>query len=395
MNTKRVFFLFMLAVLAFAKTASAQLPEVTLSENAKISLLTCSEGEELYSIFGHSAIRVTDPELGIDWVFNYGVFDFNDPDFYPKFVRGKLNYILAVSSYKNFERGYIFEERFIYEQVLNLSLNEKQLLLDSLSINYLPENRYYLYDFLFDNCATRIRDILVETIPRTLNFDYSKFDQGLSFRELLMPNLIDMPWAGLGINLLLGVSADRTAHPWEYMLLPEHLMAAFENVSVANNSILAPLSQLPNVLLEGKILSSNSLRQVPLMVFILLLLLSFYVTYVNLRKGKLNYWFDRFLFGVSGLLGVVLAFQWLGSDHAVMANNFNLLWAHPFHLVAAISMSIKGMKKVVRIYFGVNSFLMVLLMLFWFILPQTLPFPMFAVVAAIAVRSAVIFRFNR
>lgn len=395
MNTKRLFFLVMLAFLAIVKTASAQLPEVTLSENAKISLLTCSGGEELYSIFGHSAIRVHDPEYGIDWVFNYGVFDFNDPDFYPKFVRGKLNYILAVSSYKNFEIGYIFEERSIYEQVLNLSLNEKQMLLDSLSINYLPENRYYLYDFLFDNCATRIRNILVETTPRPLNFDYSTFDEGLSFRELLMPNLVDMPWAGLGINLLLGVSADRTAHPWEYMFLPEHLMAAFENVSVANDSILAPLSQPPSVLLEGKTLSGSSLRQAPLMVFILLLLLSFYVTYVNLRKSKLNYWFDRFLFGIAGLLGVVLAFQWFGSDHTVMANNFNLIWAHPLHLVAAITMSLKGMKKIVRIYFGINSILMVLLMLFWVIIPQTLPFPMFPVVAAMAVRSAVIFRFNR
>ncbi len=395
MNTKRLFFLVMLAFLAIVKTASAQLPEVTLSENAKISLLTCSGGEELYSIFGHSAIRVHDPEYGIDWVFNYGVFDFNDPDFYPKFVRGKLNYILAVSSYKNFEIGYIFEERSIYEQVLNLSLNEKQMLLDSLSINYLPENRYYLYDFLFDNCATRIRNILVETTPRPLNFDYSTFDEGLSFRELLMPNLVDMPWAGLGINLLLGVSADRTALPWEYMFLPEHLMAAFENVSVANDSILAPLSQPPSVLLEGKTLSGSSLRQAPLMVFILLLLLSFYVTYVNLRKSKLNYWFDRFLFGIAGLLGVVLAFQWFGSDHTVMANNFNLIWAHPLHLVAAITMSLKGMKKIVRIYFGINSILMVLLMLFWVIIPQTLPFPMFPVVAALAVRSAVIFRFNR
>ncbi|MFA5647681.1 MAG: DUF4105 domain-containing protein [Bacteroidales bacterium] len=395
MNTKRLFFLVMLAFLAIVKTASAQLPEVTLSENAKISLLTCSGGEELYSIFGHSAIRVHDPEYGIDWVFNYGVFDFNDPDFYPKFVRGKLNYILAVSSYKNFEIGYIFEERSIYEQVLNLSLNEKQMLLDSLSINYLPENRYYLYDFLFDNCATRIRNILVETTPRPLNFDYSTFDEGLSFRELLMPNLVDMPWAGLGINLLLGVSADRTALPWEYMFLPEHLMAAFENVSVANDSILAPLSQPPSVLLEGKTLSGSSLRQAPLMVFILLLLLSFYVTYVNLRKSKLNYWFDRFLFGIAGLLGVVLAFQWFGSDHTVMANNFNLIWAHPLHLVAAITMSLKGMKKIVRIYFGINSILMVLLMLFWVIIPQTLPFPMFPVVAAMAVRSAVIFRFNR
>src|SRR5690554_6590975 len=117
MHTKRLFFLLATIVLTLAKTASAQLPGVILSERAEVSLLTCSAGEELYSIFGHSAIRVNDPESGVDWVFNYGVFDFNDPNFYPNFVRGKLNYMLAVSSYKNFERAYIFEDRSIYEQV--------------------------------------------------------------------------------------------------------------------------------------------------------------------------------------------------------------------------------------------------------------------------------------
>lgn len=394
MYIKRLFFLLATIVLTLVKTVSAQLPDVTLSESAEVSLLTCSAGEELYSIFGHSAIRVNDPGSGVDWVFNYGVFDFNDPNFYPNFVRGKLNYILAVSSYKNFERGYIFEGRFIYEQVLNLSLNERQMLLDSLSINYLPENRYYLYDFFFDNCATRIRNIFFETIPRTLDFDYSRLDENLSYRELLMPSLVGKPWAELGINLLLGVSTDRAAQPWEYMFLPEHLMALFKHVSVANDSAAVLLAQPPNLLLEGDIIPVNRFRQTPLLVFILLLILSGYITLVN-RKGKPNYFFDRFLFGVVGLLGIVLAFQWFGSDHAVMSNNYNLIWAHPLHLMASIVLWLKGFTKFKRIYFGVNLIIMVLLMLFWFALPQTLPFAMFPVVAAMAIRSAVIFSFNR
>ena len=395
MHTKQFIILLITFVLAFVKPTSAQLPDVTLSENANVSLLTCSAGDELYSIFGHSAIRINDPDSGVDWVFNYGVFDFNDPNFYPNFVRGKLNYILAVSSYKNFERGYVFEDRYIYEQVLNLSLTEKQMLLDSLAINYLPENRYYLYDFLFDNCATRIRDIFVEAIPSTLTFDYSELDEGLSFRELLMPNLVGKPWPELGINLLLGVSADKTAQPWEYMFLPEHLQTAFKNVSIARDSLAISLAQPANVLLEGDAVSATKFRHAPLLVFLLLLILSGCFTFVNLRKGRVNNWFDKFLFGVIGLLGIILAFQWFGSDHAVMSNNYNLLWAHPLHFIAAIILSLKGFGKAKRIYFGINLVLMVLLMLFWFILPQNLPFAMLPVVATLAIRSAVIFSFNR
>lgn len=392
MNRNKIIGILFAMLLLAQSPAFSQLPVVILTDEAKVSLLTCSKGEELYSIFGHSAIRIADSVLGVDWVFNYGTFNFSDPNFYPNFVKGKLNYILSVSLFKNFEYSYIHEGRFMYEQVLNLNQQEKQQLLDSLRINFMPENRYYLYDFLFDNCATRIRDIFVESIPREIEFDYSLLNDGKSFRELLRPNVEDKPWAMLGINLLLGSSADRAAQPWEYMFLPEHMMTAFANANFLQDSVVIPFTQKPVVLLSGEELPKSKFQDLPFFVFLLFMLFTVVITYLNVKKERSFWWFDRVLFGMVGVLGIVIAFQWFCSDHAVMSNNYNIIWAQPLHLIAAILLTAKRFRKAVKIYAGVNAVLLLLLLIFWFLLPQELPFPLFPLVAAMMVRSTVIYK---
>lgn len=139
--------LIILILLVLSVNIKAKTSEIILSDSAKISLLTCSSGSELYSIFGHSAIRVKDVRNRLDIVFNYGTFDFSEPNFYPNFVRGRLNYILSASHFEDFKYAYIEENRSISEQILNITKDEKQHLLDSILINYMPENRYYRYDF--------------------------------------------------------------------------------------------------------------------------------------------------------------------------------------------------------------------------------------------------------
>ncbi len=393
---RRSFFSVMVVItsLFFGGITNAQLPSVSLTDSSKVSLLTCSQGDELYSIFGHSAIRVSDPVVGIDWVFNYGTFNFSDPNFYPNFVKGKLNYILDASAYKRFEYSYIYENRFIYEQEINLYLHEKQQLLDSLSINYLPENRYYLYDFLFDNCATRIRDIFVEAIPRDIEFDYTALGEDKTFRQLLMPFVKEKPWAKLGINLLLGVRADRIAEPWEHMFLPDHMLIAFQYASFKENGKTTPFAQPPKEILKGAKLEENGFKNSTLFVFILVLLITVAVSFRDVKRLKTTRWFDVILFGLVGLLGGVIAFQWFGSDHVVMARNFNLIWAHPLHLVVAIVLVVSPFSKLVKYYFGLMIILLVLLIIFWFLLPQQLPLPMLPLVGALALRSAVNFRFH-
>ncbi len=236
MIRKGIFILFFAALLYQPAVGSSRIPPMMLSQEARITLLTCSPGDELYSVFGHSAIRVQDPAYDLDWVFNYGTFDFSDPNFYTNFVKGKLNYILSVSEYHHFEYSYAMENRWIWEQELNITPYEKQYLFDSLRINRLPENRYYLYDFFFDNCATRIRDIFTEALERDILYDYQGLEQGQTFRELLMPYLAEKPWAKLGINLGLGLPADKRATPWDYMFLPDHMMTVFGDAMLSDKN---------------------------------------------------------------------------------------------------------------------------------------------------------------
>jgi hypothetical protein len=388
---RKIFFTFFILSSIFRGQFSySQLASFTLSDSAKISLLTCSPGEELYSIFGHSAIRVTDHKVGVDWVFNYGTFDFSDPDFYPNFVKGRLNYILSVAKYHNFEYTYIHEGRYIFEQLLNLEQKEKQHLFDSLLINYLPENRYYLYDFLFDNCATRIRDIIVEAVPREIQFGYQSLEQNKTYRELLMPYVLEKPWAKLGINLLLGTTADRKASCWDYMFLPDHMMTAFLHAKIKADNEFVTFNSNFHTLLEGKEVSKNRLKNFPLFTFSLFLILSIWISYYNITTGSQSRWFDAIVFGLVGFLGFVIAFQWFGSDHVVMAWNLNILWTHPLHLIAIFMLFSKKCASFTKIYFLLNFFLLSFVLLAWPFLPQVLPIPVYPLVLALAIRTFVI-----
>lgn len=385
-------FLFLFCVLSFLK-GSAKKYEINLSDSSQISLLTCSSGDELYSIFGHSAIRVSDPKRNLDIVFNYGTFDFYDPNFYPNFVRGHLNYILSISPYRDFKQAYVEEGRWIWEQRLNINLDEKQHLFDSLFINYRPENRCYRYDFFGDNCATRIRDVFVKTIHREITFDYSSFKQGESFRQLLMPNLAHKPWAKLGINLLLGLPADRVASPWEYMYLPEHLQASFQYSSLLSDSVKLPFTQQSKVILKGKQSSDQNVWGSPLQIFIVILMVASFLSYRDFKRGVKSLWFDRILLILFGLLGVLFTFLWAGTAHRSMVWNFNLLWANPFHLIVVFFLSMKKIRRWVQTYLSVNLIVLLALLITWPFLPQALPWVIYPVIMAMAMRLCIITHF--
>jgi hypothetical protein len=378
-------FLFLFYIVLTLEVSAKKL-DTHLTDNSTISLLTCSSGDELYSIFGHSAIRVSDPINNLDIVFNYGTFDFSDPNFYPNFVRGKLNYILSVSYFEDFRESYVEERRWIWEQKLNISLSEKQHLLDSLLINYQPENRYYHYDFFNDNCATRIRDIFVQTIPRQITFDYTSFEKGKSFRQLLMPDLVSQPWSKLGINLLLGLPADRIATTWDYMYLPEHLHAAFQHASFSSDSVKQSFAQHPIVLLKGKDPSSKIIWWSPLYVFLLVLIIALHVSNKDYKKGVKSLWFDRLLLIIFGLLGVLFTFLWVGTAHKSMVWNFNLLWANPFHLIVVWFMSLKKPRRWVKTYLSLNLVILVFVLITWPFLPQSLPWAIYPIVLAMVIR---------
>jgi len=380
------------AVFLNLTTVSAQESIISLSRESKVTLLTCSPGNELYSVFGHSAIRVTDPLLNLDTVFNYGTFDFDDPNFYMNFIRGKLNYKLDASSYRNFEYSYVIEDRSIYEQELNLTYEQKQYLFDSLVINYQPENQYYLYDFFFDNCATRIRDIFNEAIDSEIVFDYASLEPGKTFRDLLMPYLAEKPWARLGINLVLGLPADKKATGWDYMFLPDHMMTVFGDAQIEQENGIIEFTRENETLLNGSGVKKTSFPHLPFWVFLMVLLISIILSHLDLQSKKFSWWYDTILFGITGLLGLVIAFMWFGTDHHVTAWNLNIIWANPFHLVIIFFFSVRKNLKLLKYYFMTNLALLILLIFTWPLLPQPLPWMVMPLVMAMIVRSAVILR---
>ncbi|MFO7596490.1 MAG: DUF4105 domain-containing protein, partial [Desulfocurvibacter africanus] len=213
---------------------------LSLSGASSVSVLTMLPGGELYSAWGHTAIRITDPLAGLDVTFNYGTFDFDQPDFYLKFVRGQLDYELSAASFEQTLRAYRFLERAVIEQQLDLTLEQRNRLFGLLQANYLPENRAYRYDFFFDNCSTRPRDILENTLALHIGSD--KADPNAdSFRRLLKAGLADKPWTEFGIDLVLGLPSDRIATPRERLFLPLELLTALDTLHIGDGMDKKPI----------------------------------------------------------------------------------------------------------------------------------------------------------
>lgn len=301
-----------------------------LSEESTISILTCRPGDDVYNIFGHNAVRVQDSSVGVDEVYNYGLFSFEEEGFVMKFLRGKLRYWVGRSSMKGFLRGYVHEKRSVIEQTLDLDLAQKNKLYRALVENQKPENRYYLYDFFYDNCATRIRDILTDNI--TL-LEYTSIDsEQYSFRQLLDQFNYKSPWIDFGMDLLVGTPADKTASPQAQMYLPEYLFNNLEKASLAHK----PLVKSTQLILDYEAEIATRSRVpffTPTLLFGLLLLLELFF-FLKAGKEKLKWLshYDNLAFLLLGIGSMILVFMWFGTDHSTTKNNLNLLWMSPLFL---------------------------------------------------------------
>ncbi|HET6567484.1 MAG TPA: DUF4105 domain-containing protein, partial [Rhodothermales bacterium] len=310
-----------------------------LSDQAQLSLITVLPGDELYSLFGHSAFRVYDPATGVDELFNYGTFDFSNPvTFALKFAYGKMDYMLSTTSYPREAYLYAtYEKRPIIEQVLNLSPDQVRVVYQFLQTNALPENRTYRYDFLFDNCSTRLRDVLTTTLDGDVRFAPVP-DPNESFRHLLDPYVADRPFLDLGFDLLLGMPTDRVATPREATFLPDYLMASFAHAKVTVDGTIQPLvARTDTVFWTPSRGRKQAALPYPAILFWLVFAGGAVLTYLEVRRGgPSGRVFDGVLFGIVGLVGLLIAFMWFVTEHTVTAWNLNLLWAWPTHLVAAV-----------------------------------------------------------
>jgi hypothetical protein len=359
-----------------------------LSSQAQIHILTCGPFQgELYSAFGHSAIRVYDPVNNLDLLYNYGVFDFDQPNFYLNFARGHLYYKLAVTDYSRFRDFYIYYNRYIHEQVLNLDQQQKQKLFDFLQWNLKTENQYYRYDYFYDNCATRVRDALKSTFGDNLQIDGSFIKTDYTIRDLTDIYLKEQSWGDLGIDICLGLPMDKTATPYIYMFLPDYIESSFNHATLKNDSISVPLVKNTIITYESKPEIEADSLPTPIKVFSVILLIGIIITVAGWVRKKAFVLFDIILFTLIGLAGWLLLLLWVATDHNAAANNMNLLWALPLHFPAALLVLKKSLLHWLQKYFLVTAILAGLLLIFWVLLPQQLNYSLIPIVVLLGLRA--------
>jgi hypothetical protein len=368
---------FILLAFAFVIKANAQ-----DSSRLRISLLTCTPGNELYSIFGHSAIRIIDSNNVNDLIFNYGTFNFNDDEFYIKFVKGKLNYFVSVQQTEDFIYSYTAEGRGITEQILNLSEQEKNEIKYALIENLKEENKYYQYDFFYDNCTTRLRDIISKNKQPNPILPYV-MPEKTRFRQAIHMylNKSEQHWSKLGIDLLLGAKTDKIMSAEEQEFLPENLMSAFDQCT--NQKLVSEKVQLTPPTFINQI--SKSLFT-PNFCFWIFFAVVFSLSFVkNKFVSIITTGLDFTILFFTGALGILFIFMWFGTDHIMTKNNYNILWALPTNLIAAFF--IKSKQKFVRYYFVFIACFLSLVLVCWNFLPQQLNVSLVPILLSVMVRS--------
>jgi hypothetical protein len=312
--------LFILFCLSLGLTSRA----VTLSDSLEISVLTVSPGTELYSTFGHSAVRIRDLINKYDLVFNYGTFDFGTSNFYLKFALGKLDYLLSVESFEGFVSGCESEKRSVFEQKLILSEKQCKNIVFLLIENLQPENRAYRYKFFTDNCSTRIRDLLVNAVADSSLFQHSNNSSNSTFRNLFTQYLTTMPWSRFGIELLLGKMTDIKSN-YDAMFLPDILKESIRNAMI-NGSLLA---EKETTIYLNKNFDHKTGWLSPIFFSILLIIIALTVC----SNKKMSFIFDNALFFIMGVLGLFILLLSIFSLHSELHYNFVIFFLPPTHLI--------------------------------------------------------------
>lgn len=359
------------------------------NDSIRLSLLTCAPGEEIYSLFGHTAIRYENPSQGIDAVFNYGLFSFNTPNFIFRFSLGETDYQLGATDYSRFAAEYEYYGRNVWQQTLNLTEDEKAELIRLLEENYRPENRVYRYNFFYDNCATRPRDKIEESISGKVVYPVEPQDGSHSFRDIVHQYCKGHPWSRFGIDLCIGSEADQPITQRQMMFAPFYLMDAFAGAQIVNDSIQRPLIT-NNVLIVDATPEpeENSWIPTPLQCFLLLFMLTAAATIYGIRRRTGLWGLDLFLFGTAGIVGCILAFLAIFSEHPTVSSNFLLMVFHPGQLIFLPYIIYCDRKRKKCWYLTLNLIVLTLFIVLFPVIPQRFDFAVVPLALCLLIRSA-------
>lgn len=330
------------------------------ADSVQISLLTCQPRQKIYSLYGHTAIRIEDPCDGIDIVVNYGLFSFDKPFFIFRFMAGLTDYEMGMENFDSFFSHYTQTGSRIFQQVLNLTETDKAAILMAIMENYKQENRTYRYNYFYDNCTTRARDILINNVNGKVYYD-SLMMQYPSHRELIHLYNENNRWARLGNDLLLGIAADRATSFKDQQFLPDRLCHDFSEATVVDhNGTRRPLVSYAKWLSPPVPISrDNDSYFTPFTLFITIGLVILLCSLIDIRAGKIFYGLDAVVLGATGLAGTILLMM-LFSQHPAVNYNLQILMLNPLNLIWGY-VSIRNMRRrVLHWWIPVYAFLLIL-----------------------------------
>ena len=385
MKSYQIISLFFLLIIFLPAKMIAQ--EIILSDSAEVSILTMGPGDVLNDSFGHSAFRVKDTKQNIDVVYNYGVYDFNTPNFYLKFAQGKLLYTLDRNNFSPFYNYYAKQNRWIKEQVLNLNSTEKQDIFNYLQNNFKPENRSYKYDFFFDNCATKIRDVLVVVLKNKISYQDSVDNYSYTFRELIQKNVDWNTWGSFGMDIAIGAVVDQKATFWEYQFLPEYVFKEADKAKLnRGHEEISLVKTTINLFINTPKEKKSNFFTSPLFIMGLLAFIILGITYKDFKNKTRSRWLDVSIYSITGIIGVLLLLLWFATDHSTTHNNYNLLWAVPLSLLFVLAIAKKNPKPWLKRYVFFQILMLTLLCLHWITEVQVFTFVLIPLLVALIVR---------
>ena len=365
MKKSLIILLFFFSFFSF-KIISAQ---QHISRETDIYILTCSPGEEIYQVFGHTTFWIVDDSTRLNYIYHYGTFNYADPNFYLNFIKGRLNYMLALESYPAFIQEYSNDGRDVYKYKLNLTYNQKVKLYEFLTWKSKPENRYYMYDFFLDNCATRVRDVLENIYGDSLVYPDIKID--LTYREAIKPYMQGKPWLRFGTNLVLGMPTDKKLDAYSAMFLPDYIDTVICASKLKTPSGLENLGFNRSYLIQSNYEINKKPFFNPTYFFWFLLFLTALIIFIEYKKEKKFKAIDFTLLFVTGLTGIIILFMWFGTDHSPVKWNLNILWAFPTHIITAFLIFKQKFDLFVKKYLFIFSIINIILAItMWFLLPQ-------------------------
>jgi hypothetical protein len=369
--------------LLFCLFLSGSTPSFSQSiDSTEVFFLTCSPGKEVLTIYGHSAIRIVRASIGYDQVYSWGVYDFSAPNFYWNFAMGRLKYKIDSDSYNIFLQAYFFEQRTVYSQKINLTSAQKEILLALININMQPENKLYLYDFFYDNCSTRVRDIIEKIVRDKLIYPKENSYDQPTFRGMINVAQKPIPWLTFGTDMLIGIPGDYKAGFRDQMFLPESLMKNLSLLMINDSARMIPLLQKPVAVLDFNP-STDKVILTPFIVFSLLFLIIALLSFLYKRGTVIDY-IDKFLFFTFSILTIMIVFFNFFTDHQAMKMNLNIIWLNPLLVAAFVTLF---MKKEYSIWFRLILIASLGFLVSLVIIPQTINVGAIPIILILIIRS--------